>query len=159
MKTSEFLKILEKNPAKPLQFEYRTDQVVGKAYHITEVKNVHIDSVDCGGNLHTYDETIVQLWIDNNEKQERHMSAERALKIFTIVDKKKPLLQDTPIFFEYGDDVTPTSVYQVDQVKNEIGRILVKMSVPATVCKPRELVIQEVGANGGGPCSPGSGCC
>ena len=54
MKTSEFLKILEKNPNKPLQFEYLNNQIVGEAYHITEVKNVHIDSVDCGGNCLLY---------------------------------------------------------------------------------------------------------
>ncbi len=161
MKTKEFLEILEQNPRKPLQFEYQNNQIVAEAYHITEVKNVHVDSVDCGGHLHTYDETVVQLWIDKNEKKDQHMAAEKALKIFKIVDQKKPLLQDTPIFFEYGDEVTPTSIYQVDRVKNEVNRILVKMSVPATACKPKQLlnVVQNAVSNAAGYCGPGTGCC
>ena len=165
MTTKAFLELLGNNPQKELVFEYEANQFI-PVYHITEVKNIYFESIDCGGNAHEEFQTITQLWISPKDFLEKKcMTAEKALKIFNIVDKKKPLLQDTPIFFEYGDDTTATSVYQVDSVKNEINRILVKMSVPATVCKPRELLnlvqntVQNTVEKATGCCGPGTGCC
>jgi len=148
MKTIEFLTLLADNPAKELLFEYQGGKLVPKAYHITEVKNTHVDSVDCGGNEHSYDETVVQLWISGNEQKDQYMLAEKAKEIFDIVHKKRPLKEETPIFFEYGDQDTPTSVYTVDTIEENEGFIKVKMSVPPTACKPRlSLNVVAVGGN------------
>ena len=143
---------------KELVFEYRDNAFVPKAYHITEVKTQHIDSVDCGGFSHSYDETVVQLWVSGNEVKERNMEAEKALKIFNIVDGKKPLKRDTPIFFEWGFGNLATSIYEVKNINVEDGKVTVQMSVPPTVCKPN-LELEIAGNTGEGCCTPGSKCC
>jgi len=166
MKTGQFLNLLENSTGKELIFEYRDNAFVPKAYHITEVKTQHVDSVDCGGNEHSYDETVVQLWVSGNEEKERNMEAEKALKIFNIVNSKKPLKQDTPIYFEWGFGNLATSIYEVKNIKEESDKITVQMFVPPTVCKPNEVSknMQELAVvGGGGCCGPSDGgsskCC
>jgi hypothetical protein len=153
-----FLKTLQHAPDKELVFEYEADTFVPMAYHITEVKNVHIESVDCGGRPDAYDQTIVQLWVRDGEHSDRHMTAAKALKIFDIVDAKKPMKKDTPVFFEWGHgSKIRTSVYAVEEIVETESKLILQLFVPATVCKPvvEELVL--VNAEGG--CSPGGGCC
>jgi hypothetical protein len=163
MKTQEFLELLENNGNKELVFEYRDNEFVPKAYHITEIKSQHIESVDCGGVAHSYDETVVQLWISGSEEKDRYMEAEKALKIFNIVNGKRPLTLDTPIFFEWGYGELATSTYKVESVEVGEEQVLVKLFVPPTVCKPRELVdtvksgMIEIASGGG--CGVGSKCC
>jgi len=166
MKTQEFLDLLEKNPNKELVFEFRKDEFVPKSFHITEIKSQHVKSVDCGGFQHDYDETVVQLWIPDNEKKDKGMEASKALKIFNIVNKKNPLNSETPIFFEFGYADLATSIYDVQTVEQSNDQILIKMFVPATACKPKltlENAIQ-VGQNfiekgKSVCCGPNSSCC
>ena len=124
------------------------NQTVPKAYHITEVKNVHIESVDCGGRSAEEYQTIVQLWVSGTEQANKHMLTDKALKIFDTVERIKPIRQNTPIFFEWGYNDLATSVYTVNEVVETDGSISIKMTVPPTVCKPKyelELLGQESG--------------
>ena len=155
MKTGEFLELLETNGEKELVFEYRENEYVPKAYHITEVKTQHVDSVDCGGIQHTYDETVVQLWVSGTEEKDRSMEAIKALKIFNIVDGKKPLKRETPIYFEWGHGDLATSIYNVESMEMSDDRVLIKLFVPPTVCKPRVVELAEMT----NLASAGSGCC
>lgn len=158
MLTKNFLELLEQNPGKELIFEYQDQLHIPKAYHITEVKNVHIDAVDCGGRPSEYYQTIVQLWVSGTEQADRHMLTEKALKIFNTVERIKPIRKETPIFFEWGHGDLATSVYEIEAVSEAEHSIKIKMTVPPTVCKPIfELELQE--QNGNGNCGPGSGCC
>lgn len=144
MTTKNFLDLLRANPEKELAFEYENDQFVPKAYHITEVKNVHIDSVDCGGRPDQYFQTIVQLWVTSSEKANRNMLAGKALKIFEKVDSVRPIRYNTPIFFEWGTTGLPTSNYAIEKVEEEGHQLTVKMFVPPTACKPRLEMQQKV---------------
>jgi len=62
MKTNEFLSLLKEHADKSLLFEYKSGHFVGANYHITEVKNISIESVDCGAGTDFWKETIIQLW-------------------------------------------------------------------------------------------------
>ena len=158
MKTGNFLKLLEKQAGKELIFEYRNQQFVPKAYHITEVKNLQIESVDCGGFEHSDQQTVVQLWVTDTEKADRYMTTAKAKKIFDIVESKRPMQQDAEIFFEYGDATTPTSVYKITAIEEKEGQLIVQLYVPPTECKPRQL-LQTVGIEEG-CCTPAAkGCC
>ena len=137
MLTKNFLDLLENNPEKDLIFEYHQNRLVPKSYHITEVKNLHIESVDCGGRPDTYYQTVTQLWVNPTEKVDNYLSTTKALKIFQKVDQIKPIRLDTELFFEWGHGQLPTSNYAVESIENEEGHIRVKLTVPATVCKPR----------------------
>ena len=137
MKTQEFLTLLEDNQEAGLTFEYQKGKFVPDTYHITEVKNVTIDSVDCGGNPDSYKQTVVQLWVPKNEKQRKPWTAKKALSIFNKVDGMTPLVADTDIFFEFGNDEIPTSNFSIEGIDNTNGKISVQLYVPATACKPR----------------------
>ncbi len=137
MQTSKFIQTLENNLSKKVLFEYQQNQFVPKSYHLTEVKNVHIESVDCGGFAHSEDQTIVQLWIDPNEAPTEYMTAEKMLKIIQLVDKVKSLKGETPLFFEWGMQGLATSNYRVEKIDISDENIQVKMSVPPTVCRPK----------------------
>lgn len=151
-----FLDQLKATPGNELRFEYATAQFVPKAYHITEVKNVHIDSVDCGGRPDSYDQTIVQLWIKEGEDADRHMSTDKALKIFDIVDRMKPMKRDSPIFFEWGTPELRTSVYAVEAIQEDGNLLTFQLKAPSPVCKPA-LEVLEMAVEGEG-CGAG-GCC
>lgn len=139
MKTSKFFELLEQNQDKELLFEYKQNEFVPKAYHITEVKNLHFDSVDCGGNQHAESQTIVQLWVSPLERKSKYMESGKALKIMEKVDNIKPIKLDTEVYFEYGNKELPTSNYAVRKVAVKKDQIILKLFVPATSCKPVEL--------------------
>ena len=143
MKTIDFLNTLDDHGDKPLLFEYGTGKFVAGDYHITEVKNVLVESVDCGSNEATYRQTIVQLI--NGRDGGQPMTAGKAQSIFRGVAKMKPLVPTTEIFFEWGDRSTPTSTYRVDEVAAEPGGLIVRLSVPPTVCRPAERLDRAVG--------------
>ena len=67
MKTKELFNILNSNQDKALLFEYAPNLLVGANYHITEVKHIKVDSVDCGARVDNWNETIVQLWESPDE--------------------------------------------------------------------------------------------
>lgn len=137
MKTKEFLSLLENNPEAGLTFEYEKGRFVPDTYHITEVKNVTIDSVDCGGNADSYKQTIVQLWVPKNEQLRKPWTAKKALSIFGKVDQMTPMVADTEIFFEFGNDEIRTSNFSVEAISREDDKIAVQLYVQPTVCKPQ----------------------
>ena len=150
MKTNKFLELLEENPNKAVIFEYALGQFVPEAYHITEIKNVSIESVDCGGRPHSEKRTVVQLWHNGKEKG-NYMTADKANKIFEIVDKVKPMTREANIYFEYGNENMNTSHFEVQAIEENDDKMVMKLFVQQPVCKPAfELEIA---------CGVGSGCC
>jgi len=143
MTTQSFLDLLASNPQKEVVFEYEANQFI-PVYHITEVKNVHFESIDCGGNAHEEYQTITQLWISPKDFLKRKcMTAEKALKIFKIVDGVKPMKRTTQIFFEYGYKDLRTSIYSIEEVVETADQLIIKMFVPKTACKPAQQVIEK----------------
>ncbi len=137
MKTKEFLTLLEGNPEAGLTFEYEKGRFVPDTYHITEVKNVTIDSVDCGGNPDSYKQTIVQLWAPKNEELRKPWTAKKALSVFSKVHEMTPMVGETDIFFEFGNDEIRTSNFSVEAIDLDEDKISVQLYVRPTVCKPR----------------------
>lgn len=85
------------------------------------------------------------------------METEKALKIFNIVDAKTTLKRDTPIYFEWGHGDLLTSVYKVQALENTDEKIVVKLFVPPTACKPR-VALEMAQGNAQGCCgSPSTG--
>ena len=52
---------LEQHQDLTLQFQYAEEKWVDASYHITEIKQAPIVSVDCGGKMNSWTEIIVQL--------------------------------------------------------------------------------------------------
>jgi len=179
MKTSEFTQILRDNPEKSLFFEYHAGQFVRTDYHITEIKNVSYDTVDCGGILNKWNEVHIQLWENEIPEPDHAVDTVKALNIFDAVQKVRPTFQDTEIKFEYGNSSFPTAVLPVYQIKEAGNSLIVQLTADQTTCKAKDRATtsEEKAAACCGPddkpkvrvslaaletannCEPGAGCC
>lgn len=163
MKTNEFLSLLQEHPNKSLRFEYKNGHYVGANYHITEIKNITIDAVDCGAKTDFWKETIVQLWESPSEKDKReYMSASKALSILTRVDAIKPMEKEVEVKFEYSNPSFHTAQLFVHGYDLSADQITLKLGVEHTDCKAKDEcgVPMEVGVGQeNNSCAPGSGCC
>jgi len=161
MKTKELLSILKDNPNKSLLFEYKPGALVGANYHITEVKNVTIDAVDCGATTDYWKETIIQLWESPTEKDKRtYMSAYKALSILNKVDKIKPMERDVEVKFEYSNANFHTAQLFVNAYQVTGDNLIFHLGVEPTDCKAKETCgIEKPAKATTEACTPGSGCC
>jgi len=162
MQTKEFLSLLKENPNKNLLFEYKDGYFVGANYHITEIKNITIDAVDCGANADFWKETIIQLWESPKEKDKREfMTANKAMGILNKVDRMKPMEKEVEVKFEYSNPNFHTAQLFVNDFVLEENKLIMKLGVEKTDCKakdtyglPAESVVQNEAC-----CTPGGGCC
>lgn len=158
MSTQELLSILQDHSDKSLLFEYEENAFVAANYHITEVKNITVDSVDCGSGTDYWKETVIQLWESPKEKGKRDfMSAYKALAILNKVHRIKPMDLEAEVKFEYSNSSFHTAqLFVAHHSITEQGLVL-KLAVDKTDCKAKEAcVTPETEAAG---CPPESGCC
>ncbi|MEP3207980.1 MAG: DUF6428 family protein [Maribacter sp.] len=162
MTTNEFLTLLKEHPNKSLLFEYRNGHFVGANYHITEIKNITIDAVDCGAKTDFWKETIIQLWESPKEKDKReYMSSYKALGILNKVDAIKPMEKNVEVKFEYSNPNFHTAQLSVHGFDISADQIIMKLAVELTDCKAKDEcgVPVAVGDEASNSCAPGSGCC
>ncbi len=163
MKTEELLSILKENRNKELLFEYSKDKHAGTNYHLTEVKNVAFESVDCGGVSNNWKETHLQLWESPNEiGKAEYMTVDKVIDILERVNDIKPLWLDTDVKVEFGNADFHTSVMSIEGTSLESGRLTVKLFTDVTGCKAPELcgVPEDEKANvEEEACCSGTSCC
>ena len=165
MKTQDFLILLEQHQDKTLVFEYATNQFVGANYHITEVKHLTIDSVDCGSKTDSWKETIVQLWESPNEiGKKEYMSVFKALAILKKVGKMKPYTLDAELKVEYSNDTFHTAQLFINDYDINGRNLVFKLGVKKTDCKAKDVcstpeLKETVISNIEPCCSPDGNCC
>ncbi|MDC8005988.1 DUF6428 family protein [Aureisphaera galaxeae] len=163
MKTQELLELLKTHQDKSLLFEYTSGQLVGANYHITEVKHIKIDSVDCGANSDAWNETVIQLWESPSELgKTEFMSTYKALGILNKVGRMKAYDLASEVKFEYGNSLFHTAQLFVNDYEIHGTNLLLKLAVEKTDCKAKETCgVEEpvVAGNVDAGCAPGSGCC
>jgi len=135
MKTSEFISLLRDQKGKNLQIEYHPGKLILPGYHLTEIKNVSIESLDCRGNQHDEKQTIAQ-FIDGNKSETVLMQTEKAASIFDKVDGVTKINQDAELFIEFGNSEHLTSNYTISNVEISDENLKFQLEVPPTVCKP-----------------------
>lgn len=164
MKTHEFLSALQNNTATYLQFEYKPGHLVKPNYHITEIKNTRIESVDCGGQTDQWNETIIQLWESPAlALKGAPMKTGKALRILEKVHSVKPMDPQAELKFEYGNPSFHAAHLLVKDLTVQDNTLMVKLTMDKTDCKAREkcgvpakeIKVKEAAAC----CTPGSGCC
>ena len=164
MKTKELLQLLNEHRDKRLLFEYQPGRFVDRKYHITEVKNIQVHSVDCGARKDSWNETIIQLWESQNENEERDfMSTYKALGILNKVDKMYPMDREAVLKFEYSNDVFHTAQLDVTGYDVREGKLIMVLHTEPTDCKAKEdcgIPVHMNEAKAEEPCcEPKSGCC
>ncbi len=161
MTTSDFITVLAEHQGKSLLFEYAPGMLVGTNYHITEVKHITVDAVDCGAGADSWKETIIQLWESPSELgKPDFMSAYKALGILKKVGQMKAYEMDAVVRIEYGNAMFHTAQLHVNDYDIKEGQLIVKLSVQPTDCKAKETCgVPETVENEANSCAPGSGCC
>jgi hypothetical protein len=169
MKTQELFTVLEQHQNKQLLFEYAPNNFVGANYHITEVKHIAVDSVDCGAQTDSWKETIVQLWESPLERgKTEFMSVKKALEILKKVGEMKPYVLDAEIKFEYSNNTFHTAQLFVDDYQIRDHKIVITLAIEKTDCKAKELcgvpasvvdMAEKVADKAQACCTPESGCC
>ena len=135
MNWQDFKTRLQQYPDLHLQFIYSGGKQVDDAYHITEIKQAPITSVDCGGVVNTWTEIIIQLWEPPQKEAGRAMQIHKALKIVDIVENKLPLNPNGIVKIEFGNSEFDTrQMYPGDFVT--VGdRLMVSLNPDFTQCK------------------------
>ena len=163
MKTQEFLTLLSENRNKSLFFQYALGQFVKPGYHITEVKNIIIESVDCGARSSTWNETVIQLLESPSEEQKGYMTNFKALGILNKVNRIRAFDPVSEVKFEYGNPYFHTAQLFVSDYEIQEDRLIMKLSVTTTQCKAEDVcgipssekeIISEEAC-----CTSDGGCC
>jgi uncharacterized protein YbjQ (UPF0145 family) len=146
----EFKTVLEQHPELELQFQYAANQHVNAAYHITEIKQAPITSVDCGGVINQWTEVIVQLWEPAGQQQERAMKVAKALSIVAVVEKALSLTADAIVKVEFGNAAFDTRQMLPSNIGIQNGELVVDLRPDTVQCKAQDR---------GGSCGPEDECC
>jgi hypothetical protein len=163
MKTQEFLKLLETHKNTALLFEYTPGKLVGANYHITEVKHISVDSVDCGAQTDAWKETVIQLWESPSEAgKTEYMTAYKAKGILSKVGAMKPYDLNSEVKFEYSNPTFHTAQLFVSDFELKNNQLIIKLAIQKTDCKAKEAcgVPETVTVTAEAACcAPGGGCC
>jgi hypothetical protein len=137
MKTNEFITALRAAPENRLLFVDRGGSPIQTGYHLTELKAASFQTVDCGGQLNNWTETIVQLWVPANADS-NYMTAAKFLQIFHKVRGMIPLDFTAEIRVEYGDENFFPSTYHIRSVTHDQHATRVLLVPPQATCKARD---------------------
>ncbi len=186
MTWGDFKSQLEQNPDLYLQFQYEEGKFVDSSYHITEIKQAPIVSVDCGGQMNSWTEVIVQIWEPSVKEADRSMKVGKALKIVNLVEKTLPLNPNATVKIEFGNSKFDTRQMYPSEFLSEGDSFTVKLAADFTQCKAitrggscgtspsgekcctpasnatipvkQALIMETIGAENAS-CTPGGGCC
>lgn len=136
MNTSTFIETLISNTGKNLQFVLPDETTISGDLHITEIQHHSVQSVDCGGNAHNYNETVFQLSVNERSNSVAKWTTDKAIKIIDTVGQKSSYSNDAELLIEFGDSNHPTIRYSVARIETISEGISVLMTVKPTVCKP-----------------------
>lgn len=162
MNTQTFLNTVREHSDKNLLFEYAKEKLVGANYHITEVKHITIESVDCGAQTDTWKETIVQLWESPKELGKRDfMKAGKAIEIFDRVATMKPYDLDAELKIEYGNSSFHATQQFVENIVLDGNNLVVKLTLDQVRCKANDKcgLPERKLENTSACCEPATGCC
>ena len=165
-----FKQKLLQNPALDLQFQYATDKWVAPSYHITEIKQAPITSVDCGGVKNEWTEVIVQLMEPTSQQQLRAMKVLKALSIIDIVEKVLPLDVNGEVRIEFGNSEFDARQLSPTEFVIDGENLIIDLRPVSVQCKANDrggscgtpvkqkVELKNLAVNNS-CCTPGGGCC
>ncbi|TSJ38938.1 hypothetical protein FO440_20365 [Mucilaginibacter corticis] len=135
MNWQDFKANLLLHPELTLQFQYAADMWVDASYHITEIKQAPIVSVDCGGKMNSWTEIIVQLWEPSGKNNASAMAVGKALSIIELVEKTLPLNPLGQVKIEFGNSQFDTRQMYPGEIAIEGTNLIVMLNPDITQCK------------------------
>lgn len=146
MNTSTFIETLISHTGKNLQFVLPDQSVISGDLHITEIQHHSVHSVDCGGNSHSFNETVFQLSVNEQSNKIAKWTTEKAIKIIDTVGQKSTYSDKAELYIEFGDATHSTIRYSVAKIDVTSEDVSVRMTVKPTVCKPSLNVGKQLAA-------------
>ena len=166
-----FKEALINNPELDLQFQYSENKRVNAAYHITEIKQAPITSVDCGGVMNSWTEIIIQLWEPEGQLQLKPMKVKKALSIIDVVERSLPLNPLGMVKIEFGNSQFDTRQMHPNDIIVDGEELVIDLRPDTVQCKaidrggscgaPAEkpkIQLKNL-ATASACCEPGGGCC
>ncbi|AZV76473.1 hypothetical protein EBB79_00245 [Parasedimentitalea marina] len=154
---NDMLKALDSEDATlPLVFTTQ-DGEIGGGYHVTELKQTSIRSIDCGGNIDDWRETHIQL-LDGQIGD--HMRVGKFTSIAAQSAAKLNGLGKAPLYFEFALENKGLRRYQVQSFASEVGQISIGLSEGRATCKAAG--VRKMSAKPAGCCgtsSASTACC
>ncbi|EPJ44018.1 MAG: hypothetical protein OFPI_40870 [Osedax symbiont Rs2] len=140
MLVKELVEILERSPDASLNYVIEmpdSTQKIPAHLHITEIKQYAIESIDCGGKTHSWNETVIQIWAKNNIDDGHRVSSSKALEIIKKVDKVSALDKSSAVFIEYKNDDGLVSQYPIKAMPADSmgAAVTLKLVAANTQCK------------------------
>jgi len=114
MNVKTFINTLKNNPNKAIQYELKDKFIIEPYIHMTEIKNLDIESIDCGGNKNEWHETIMQLWTGVSSDDGHRLDSSKLDKIIEMIEAKSKLDIESDLIIEYGNSEFPVSQYSID---------------------------------------------
>lgn len=149
----DFKEQLLLHPNLDLQFQYAGNKRVDISYHITEIKQAPIVSVDCGGKMNSWTEIIVQLWEPTVRQQDTAMKVGKALSIIELVEKTLPLNPLATVKIEFGNSEFDTRQMFPSNITIDSDNLVVDLRPDSVQCK-------AIGRGGNcGTTDAGEECC
>ena len=136
MKTHELFEQLESSKENRLHFILPGGREIKGDLHFTEVKSIIVKSMDCGSNVHDFNETVIQLWLNERSQKEAEWSGSKAINILNKVGSKQKFDLESEVFFEYGDSISQTAKYSIETINREKDDLIIRLFVKPTECKP-----------------------
>ncbi len=166
MNTRDFLDTLAPHEEHTLTFDLGHGRI-HPGYHVTEIKAVSVQGMDCGGQGDAWSETVVQLWTPGGSTEENtkgNMHVSKFLSIYHRVASQIPVAGEAEVRLEYGDNGEPAISYFVSEVQVEGREVVVRLEPPFVVCKELErcggdFCNQSANLNNLSVISPASECC
>jgi hypothetical protein len=168
MKTSPFVTALRSHPNLPLVFRAGRE-TVAPGYHLTEVKRVAYETIDCGAVAHRWSESQFEIWSPSLAKitpGHGHMPAGKFLSILDRVSGELPLNGDATVRIHTSFARQPAALYEIEAVNEADGKLWIELSPDKARCKAAE---RRVSSATGLCCETalseetaeetGSGCC
>lgn len=155
MTTSAFLTALRHHADRPLVFRAGRD-AVNPDYHLTEVKRVAYETMDCGAMTHRWAESQFELWVPapaTSAPKRGHMPAEKFLRIVDRVEAELPLNGDAVARIHASFNGQPAALFAIEEITAVDGELRIELSPDRTRCKAAEW---RVGAVTGGCCGTGA---
>lgn len=159
--TATLMDALRTSAQRPLEFHLDGRLLIGPGYHVTEVKAVSIEAMDCGGQAASWRETVIQLMDGSAEDAASgFMTNRKFLAIYDRVTGRIPVRAEAEARFEYGSAQSAALQYHVTRLEVQPERLIIHLRQPGVQCKagdacglPAEPTMAAEG------CAPNSGCC
>jgi len=133
-----FLEALRDHSSRPLIFDLGGEKRVPAGYHVTEIKAATLSTVDCGGVVNAWTETVIQLMQGGADPAAQYMPVEKFLKIYGQVAPKIAIEPHSELRFEYGDAEQPAIHYAVSRLETGAQGVTVHLDWLGVQCKAND---------------------